>query len=258
VTTRFAELDALMAENGNLTKMFSVLKPLANVKTSKDRIAELQRYFRFKDIGLSGGSDIITHDMEDYEGDHRTYIDWFTRRLHIAALAKIKRAAKGVAIAISNECVIESVGALDDTSSIIRLKQPAERAKQDFADLGVPSDHLFINMKLLTSHYHHIHSPVAGIVRRRTPIHAQFPMFGRASVNFLEIDADVGRVFLLIIGEAVVQDFDYAVEEGDRVEMCQPLGNFTWGSQVVMLAPGRLEDVRVGKRDYAFVGDQIL
>ena len=226
----------------------------------RSRLTALREYFEFKDKGLSCSSKITNQPDVLYEGndsDLVTYQDWFTRPIKKSFLDNLKAEAKGSEIVLPNECVIESIGRVGDTESILRLKKPAPDALNDLMRLGVPSDYSFINMKLLTSHYHHIHSPVDGVIRRALPIHKEMPLFGRASINFLEIDSAIGKVFLLIIGEAVVQDFDYAVAVNQSVSQLDPIGNFNWGSQTVMLIPKIASSIRIEKRKYYFLGSRI-
>lgn len=252
------QLDEIIESKGNLTKLFGVLKPRCREPIGQDRLVRLQEYFKHKDKGLSCASKIMMQSEDCYEGPYTSYQDWFTRSVSADVLSHLKKEAFGSTAVMPNECVIESIGLVGDTSSILRLKKPAPTALQDLVSLGVPSSYSFVNMKLLTSHYHHIHSPISGRVMRSTPIHAEYPLFGRASLNFVEIKNSEQRAFLLIIGEAVVQDFDYAVKVGDNVNMLDPLGNFSWGSQVVMLIPGQTRDFKVKPKEYAFVGKRIL
>lgn len=252
------QLDEVIESKGNLTKLFGLLKPVCREPMGQERLVKLQEYFKYKDKGLSCASKITMQPASCYEGSYVSYQDWFTRRISTELLSHIKREALGATVVMPNECVIESIGSVGDTSSILRLKRPAPTALQDLANLGVPSSYSFVNMKLLTSHYHHIHSPMAGRVVRSTAIDSEYPLFGRASINFVEIKNAERTAFLLIIGEAVVQDFEYAVQVGDDVDMLDPIGNFSWGSQVVMLIPGRASDFSVKRKEYAFVGKRIL
>jgi hypothetical protein len=253
----FDQLDKLLYERAYLTRVFSVLKPLCREPMPKATLAALRDYFKFKDRGLSCASHIADQPDFLYGADFDTYQSWFTRPIKKEYLDKLKAGAKNSKIALPNECVIESIGTVGDTESILRLKKPAPDALRDLMHLGVPADYSFVNMKLLTSHYHHIHSPVEGVITRALPIHKEMPMFGRASINFLEIDSTIGKVFLLIIGEAVVQDFDYAVTVGQNVSQLDPIGNFNWGSQVVMLMPKITDSLRVESRNYYFVGSRV-
>jgi hypothetical protein len=256
--SRFAEVDDLIAASGNLTRLFGLLKPLARAPIGPDRLDALRRYFRAKDQGLAGHH-IPVQTEEVYAGQPwGTYYEWFTRRLRPDVLAQLTSAAASSVVSTPVESAIESVGRLADPSSIVRLKKPAEKAKADLASLGVPASHLFVNMKLLTSHYHFVHAPLAGVLKRALPIHASMPLFGRVSLNFVEIEAAIGPVFLLIVGEAVVQDFTWAAQVGDRLGKLDPIGNFAWGSQVVMLFPGDLAQLRVRNREYAFMGRRVL
>lgn len=251
-----AELDTLIAERGNLTKLFGLLKPIASQPMPPHRLNALIEYFRFKDIGLGGKVAEKVQPDHFYAGPYNSYQDWFTRDLTESMRQQISSGLNSDSVIIPNECVIESVGTLGDTSSIIRLKKPTAGVCEDLIKLGVPSNYAFINMKLLTGHYHHVRSPISGVIKQALPIHAEYPLFGRSSLNFLEIDRGDISAFMLIVGEAVVQDFDYKVQVGDSVNVFDDLGNFTWGSQTVLLFPADVEDIIVGKRQYCFAGNR--
>jgi phosphatidylserine decarboxylase len=252
------QLDEIIESKGNLTKLFGVLKPLCREPIGSARLARLQEYFKHKDRGLSCAANITIQSDACYEGPYASYQDWFTRRLSVRVFDQLKKEAESSVAVIPNECAIESVGVVGDTSSILRLKKPAPTALQDLISLGVPPDYLFVNMKLLTSHYHHIHAPISGEIVRSIPVHSEYPLFGKASINFVEIKGLHKRAFLLIIGEAVVQDFNYSVKVGDRVEMLDFIGNFSWGSQVVMLVSGQTKDFKIKPKEYSFVGRRLL
>jgi len=250
------KVDALVRENANLTRLFTALKPSVRAPITQSGLALLREYFRFKDEGFGGKHPPQPDALFVGAGQWPSYYDWFTRALREDVLVRL-RASAG-AVAAPTECVIESVGALDNMRSIVRLKKPAPAVKADLATLGVPASHLFLNAKLLTSHYHYVHAPVAGVLRRVEPVHASMPLFGRASLNFVEIEAAGGSVFLLVIGEAVVQDFVLKARVGERLAQLDPIGHFAWGSQVVTLFPGALAAVQVQKRQYMFVGERVI
>jgi phosphatidylserine decarboxylase len=254
----FAQVDELVRTNGNLSRLFSALKPLVNAPMTPEQLAGLNVYFRRKDHGLSCARDLVHQRDAIFTGGHKTYLEWFTRRLRPEVLDQLRSGAEGSSVVIPNECVIESVGMVGDTSSILRLKKPAPEALKDLMKLGVPPTHSFVNMKLLTSHYHHVHAPVSGYVRRLLPIHSDYPLFGRSTLNFCEIESSIGQVFMLMVGEAVVQDFRYAVRSGSKVEQLDPLGCFNWGSQTVLIFPSGNESIKVRPRRYAFVGHRVL
>ena len=244
--------------NGNLTKLFALLKPLVKAELLQDDIQELAKYFQHKDKGLSGGANLFTQSSLIYTCNYKCYLDWFTRNLRPVILEKLKHRAKLRAkICMPVECAIESVGVVGNPSSIIRLKKPADYVNAELIGEGIPPSHVFVNMKLLTSHYHHVHAPCAGVVKRIMPVPLALGIFGKASLTYVVLDTEYGDVALMIVGEAVVQDFDIRVEVGQKLEMLDDIGNFTWGSQVVMLIPSLLNDVLVSKRQYHFIGDTV-
>ena len=120
---QFAELDEIIKARGNLTKLFSVLKPLAREPIGENRLRALEGYFRFKDKGLAGGQISLRHPDYFYKSSFSSYQDWFTRKLSAPVLLVIKRNASFAKVVIPVECFIESIGAVSDASSIIRLKK---------------------------------------------------------------------------------------------------------------------------------------
>jgi hypothetical protein len=257
--SQISELIAFAQANGNLTKMFSLLKPLTRAYLMPYEIAILANYFKKKDVGLQSGVKLINQDPSIY-GRHlqyRCYRDWFIRDLTESTLAELKAKATSNKFSIPVECVIESIGTVGDPSSIIRLKRPAQFVNQDLLTEGIPHSHAFVNMKLLTSHYHHVRSPCAGVVKKIKLIPASESMFGKASVTFVVIGSKHGDVGLMIIGEAVVQDFESKITVGRELNALDDLGNFAWGSQVVMLIPADLAEIEAKKRRYYFVGDKV-
>lgn len=252
-----AELAEIIKAKGNLTRLFSILKPIAREPMNPEILQELIEYFRYKDIGLSGGIAKESKPDSWYTNQYSSYQDWFTRNLTTIHENKIRQTLSATSLAIPCECAVESIGFVSDTTSIIRLKKLPEVAVNDLYSLGVPYDYQFINMKLLTGHYHHLRSPIAGVVKRALPVHDSTPLFGRSSLNFMEISSAIGSVYLLIVGEAVVQDFNYFVKVGDTVSMFDDLGHFTWGSQTVMLFPPVFDKIKIKPRQYCFAGDEI-
>ena len=252
------ELIDFALQNGNLTKMFSLLKPLVKTPLSNNEIEILANYFRHKDVGLCGNAKLTHQPESNYCGNYQNYIDWFTRSLRQPLLAELCNRAQQNKITMPVECVIESVGYVGNPSSIIRLKKPADYVNQELIGEGIPPSHIFVNMKLLTSHYHFVHSPCDGIVKRIMPVPAERQIFGKASLTYVVINTPHGDVALMIVGEAVVQDFDLKIKVGQAIKTLDPIGNFCWGSQVVMLFPAKIPDVRVNKRTYYYVGDTVV
>jgi phosphatidylserine decarboxylase len=253
--TAVDKLADLVRERGNLTFVFSLLKPLTREDLGPDLLKELEAYFTAKDTGLARGVDVSNRPPKEwFTYTPRTYLDWFARSLKPDRMAELVRGCRGKVV-IPAESVIESVGTVQDTSSILRLKKEPSWAQQCLEHLGVPGTAQFINLKLLSSFYHHVHAPCAGKLTQIREVSSTHPLFGRATLNMATIEGEV-RCWLLIVGEAVVQDFAFAVEEGADLQAGDDLGHFTWGSQVVVILDG-VGNVNLTPRKYYFVGEPV-
>ena len=95
--------------------------------------------------------------FEDKE--YKTFMQYFKRKLSKDKFDEIK-SQKSNNMSLPCECNIESIGKINDVSSIIRLKKKTETVIKDLKKIGVKNvDNLsFINMKLLKVYYHRIHS----------------------------------------------------------------------------------------------------
>ena len=114
-------------------------------------------------------------------------------------------------------------------------------------------------MKLLVSYYHRIHSPVNGIIKKLTPIEGKEDFFGKNSLWIVEIETEKSSVYFLLVGESDIQDFDFLVEKGDKVDIFDEIGFFNWGSQTVILYnPKDFEDILIKEKTTYFVGDGIF
>lgn len=242
-------------QRGNLTKMFSMLKSYIHAQISPSELDVLTEYFRFKDVGLSRGVRLYHQKPDIYTMNHFTYHDWFTRDLRREVKEKLKAQAISAAMfAMPVECVIESIGLVGDMNSIIRLKKSTEFVNQELLREGIPPDYVFINMKLLTSHYHHVVAPCKGTIKQIMRVPKEKKIFGNASLTYIVISTGFGDVALMIVGEAVVQDFVLSITN-NTVDMLDDIGYFAWGSQVVMLLPTAMREIIVKPRYYHFIGD---
>jgi len=199
-----------------------------------------------------------------FEKQHfNSFMDYFTRQLSNDTIQTIQNKITDSQLIIPCECDIESIGSVKDTSKIIRLKKNSENVVNTLKKLGFNNidDYGFINMKLLLTYYHRIHSPINGIVKQIIPIEREDNFFGENSLWIVDIENNqFGNVYMLLVGESYIQDFDFKIKEGDYINKFDELGNFNWGSQTVMLYDTTKfnNNILVKEKTHYFVGDFIF
>ena len=257
------ELMSLVRDRANERYILSKLKTLRYQEIGEDNIRELYDCLQWKDVDYFKKKRVNMSEvsMDWYDGaPYQTYIDYFNRWLTEKKLAEIKENSKSCEIILPNECMVESVGLVSDTSSIIRLKKSAKDVASDLKSFGVPENYAFVNMKLFVSFYHHIHCPVNGKIRRAIPIEGDSNFFGNNTLWFVEFETDKSPVFMLIIGESAIQDFNFMVRKGQSLEKGDNLGYFAWGSHTVLLynPDDYSGELGVQRKNHYFFGQRIL
>ena len=190
------------------------------------------------------------------------YMEFFTRELSENTYKNIKESVKDEIMALQSESYIESFGKINKMSTILSLKKSPEDVVAAFNNLGIDlSGYKFLNVKLLLTYYHRVHSPVSGQIKRMIPIPKEEDIFGNNSLWVVNIyNEKLGDLYLLLVGESQIQDFNFKVKENDVVEIFDELGNFDWGSQTILLYDGnkmpKKLNLKVGQR--YFVGSKIF
>lgn len=249
------KLDEILDSNASMLRVWPVLRPIVSEDIGQRRLDRLVAYFQGKDAKPKTAAPRSWFSGYPY----RSYLDWFTRALTDEKMQYLQfRSCEGSVI-MPNECVIESVGTIMDTTTILRLKKNRVEAYQSLRSFGMPAGYGFINMKLGASYYHRIHSPVKGKVTKIIGVGREAKLFARSTLWLIEIMTEIYPVYLMIVGESVVQDFDFQIEEGQRVDVMSELGNYTWGSQTLLFLPTE-EVVRMDtmEKGYYFVGHPLL
>jgi len=192
--------------------------------------------------------------------DYKSFMDYFTRKLSSDKIDEIN--SQSLELAIPCECKIESIGDFSDTTSILRLKKDTEDIVQDLKKLGLRNieDLRFINMKLWKCYYHRIHSPIDGKIEKIQYISKGENFFGNNNLWIVTFNSNRGLIYMLLVGELSIQDFDFEISEGDSVKMFQEIGRFDWASQVVLIYnPSQFNnELNVIDRQKYFVGDSIF
>lgn len=204
------------------------------------------------------------HPLSFYKKQKFTsFMEYFTRELSDENKNSIKEKYRDFPLIMMSESDMESHGNISDTSKIISLKKPSEDVISTMKRLNcnLSPSYNFINTKLLITYYHRIHSPASGKIEKIIPVSKENNFFGKNSLNIVWLKTSFGNIYLLLVGESKIQDFEFYIKEGENVSSFQELGNFSWGSQTVLFYDGnnfgkKLRQLKEG--DHLFVGDPLL
>ena len=256
------ELFELVSKRGHERYILGKLKHVKYKEIGEENINNIIQCFKEKDDKNNKNWRIKTKEVKQewFTNGYENFMDFFNRSLTPEKFKEIKKQSLKSQIIIPNECNIESIGQIKDTSSIIRLKKSAQEVAQDLINLGVPENYWFINMKLYLSYYHNIHSPISGKLKRVIPVDRKLGLFGKNSLWFLEFETNKTPVFFLLVGESAIQDFNFYVKKGDQIEIADKLGYFVWGSQTILLFDKNSYEgeIKIAKKNHYFLGENIL
>jgi phosphatidylserine decarboxylase len=257
------KLSKLLDEKANERQVLATLKDLRYKTIDKKVLNKLLKYFINKDEKDSPNHEQHFYHEDWYKGQpYYTFMDFFSRKLTDEKTKEIQKSVKDFEVVISNECYVESIAKMSDTKKVLRLKKKTTTdILKDLKDIGVDaSKYNYIDMKLLCSYYHRIHSPVTGKIVQMIPVEGNDDFFGPNSLWVLEYDINKKHpLYLLLVGESTIQDFDFLVEKNDDVEIFQNIGFFNWGSQTIILYhPDDFNDIQIEENYKYFVGDGIF
>lgn len=191
-----------------------------------------------------------------------TFMEYFKRKLTKDKSKDIESRINQFDMVMPAEANIESIGDFSDTSDILRLKKETRDVVKDLTASGISdvSDMEYISLKLLKSYYHRVHCPVDGTIQRITFVGSEEPLFGDNTLWIVEFNSNFGRVYMLVVGELSIQDFKFRFKEGDKVKKFEELGNFNWGSQLVIIfeKDSFRGDILIQEKQKYFVGDGIF
>ena len=191
-----------------------------------------------------------------------TFMEYFKRKITEDKAKDIESKLADFSLTLPTESNVESLGDFSDTSSILRLKKPTKDVVKDLTTYGMSNvlNMSFISLKLLKSYYHRVHCPVDGKIQKITFVGRDEPFFGDNSLWIVEFDSKYGRVYLLVVGEKSIQDFDFRLKIGDEVKKFDELGNFDWGSQTVLIFESEYfrGECLIQKGERYFVGEGIF
>jgi phosphatidylserine decarboxylase len=244
-----AKQDPSMSE-----ELMKALFPLRNKKigqTLQDIIHRFEKSAKYKTP-----SDWFTPDV------FATFMQYFQRKLTDEKSKEIESRTNQFTMTMPAEANIEAIGDFTDTSSILRLKKPTNDVVKDLMTAGISNVQTmeFISLKLLKCYYHRVHCPVDGTIHKITFIGRKEPLFGDNSLWVVTFNSPQGTVYMLVVGELSIQDFKFKFNEGDKVNKFDELGNFNWGSQLVLIyeKDSFKGDILLEEKQKYFVGDGIF
>lgn len=162
-----------------------------------------------------------------YPIKYTNFDDWFLRDLTDETLNKCIQNAKK-----TNFC--------SPVQGTVRKKVPSGELtlKQSVVEVSHLLDLLeckdFIQISLRKNDYHHVHSPVDGIIKDVHVYNSDELFDGSESMTIFDILTSFGVVKVLCIGEWTVQTFISDVQKGDILNKMDKLGHFYFGSQVIV------------------------
>lgn len=242
----------------------------------EDKIVDELYLSRYTDIGplakeildAIGKHDALWHvggtgpttrtDLMDWSG--KNFMELFTRRIIPEKLKEMQEKNEGQDFVHSAECWIEGFGPIEEIYSD-RLKKEAPDCKKDMENMGCKLDgYSYLNCRLLLSFYHWIHSPCNGTIKRIVPVPQEHNFFGDNNLWLVEFETKTNPVYLLIVGELNIQDFEFYCKEGQVVAPMDVIGHFGWGSQIMLFfkVPDGSDILCKTNIEHYFVGDKFI
>lgn len=220
------------------------------------------------------------HWFENVE--YKTFMDFFKRKLSDYKLNKILSQTENK-LSFPCECIVESLGKFNSARDFngykfftailgekgeskkleLKLKKDVSNITNDLKKVGIPNIEKlsYINMKLLKSFYHRVHSPINGIVKSIIEISPKNELFGDNILWIIKIySKEFGMIHLLLVGELSIQDFKFNIKVGDKINMFDEIGNFDWGSQIVLIYDSNKFKFKsfISQSTKYFIGDKIF
>lgn len=185
------------------------------------------------------------------------FIEYFTRKLSLNKFEELKNKTKNCDFVTPCHGYIEAIDDVENSKRIVRLKKPYKDVIKDLEEMNIDiKGYKYIDIKLLLTHYHRIHSPVKGKIFDLIPIKKGENFFGENSLWIVDFLTKNGHVYMLIVGESLIQDFNFLVKKGNDIEIFQEIGHFNWGSQIVLFYDAKkFNQVILQENKTYFVGE---
>jgi phosphatidylserine decarboxylase len=201
----------------------------------------------------------ILNNIRNYENprtdfipiNYKTFDDWFLRKLSPNKLKECLETARPCKIC----CPVQ--GKIREKISFGNIT-----LKKSFIDiqrlLSITNGHQMIQISLLKGDYHHVHSPVDGVIHKVICYERGefFNENGQISdaLTSIQILSEYGIITLLCLGEQTVQSFITIIKVGQYISKVDELGYFYFGSQVILVLPKPLQLCVINVKR-VFVGD---
>lgn len=218
--------------NGRISS--SILKGIATSRLSKGLIPSFIKIYNINQKEMA-------KDIREYQSLH----EFFTRRLKDSA-REINMQEDVIISPV--DAVMEEYGYIDQNTTM-KVKGKTYSVSQMLGEQTVLEKYIggtFIVLYLSPSHYHRIHSPVAGVVtkqwrlgRKSYPVNKLGLKYGKypLSQNYrmiTEVKHQFGHIAIVKVGAMFVNSIE-KTHQGDDLVKGEELAYFTFGSTVVLL-----------------------
>jgi hypothetical protein len=178
----------------------------------------------------------------------------FTRKLKPEVLKDLKAKSQDSFLSSPCEADLSDYGQSD---SEIMVKGKIITPSEHIKSLGLNTNCLVLNLKLRKPYYHWVHAPLAGRCEQLFSYEPnQTKCFGGNSITAIKIGVEI---ILLMIGERKVQCFNtLKAAINAEVENGDPLGYFSYGSQVLLLNYSSKKDLIPKLNSRLFVLDPLI
>ncbi len=183
--------------------------------------------------------------MEKELAQYPTLHDLFVRKLKDDA-RKIDSTIDSVISPV--DAVIEDIGTITETREM-KVKDKVYSIEEMLGDEEILTKYqngTYMILYLSPSHYHRIHSPVAGLVKKQWTLGSKSYPVNKWGLKYgvrtlaknyrvmTEVQTNVGHVTIVKIGAMFVNSIE-TTYKGEKLEKGEELAYFTFGSTVVLL-----------------------
>ncbi|WP_042354981.1 phosphatidylserine decarboxylase [Bacillus rubiinfantis] len=184
-------------------------------------------------------------EMEKELAQYPTLHDLFVRKLKDDA-RKIDSTIDSVISPV--DAVIEDIGTITETREM-KVKDKVYSIEEMLGDEEILTKYqngTYMILYLSPSHYHRIHSPVAGLVKKQWTLGSKSYPVNKWGLKYgvrtlaknyrvmTEVQTNVGHVTIVKIGAMFVNSIE-TTYKGEKLEKGEELAYFTFGSTVVLL-----------------------
>jgi phosphatidylserine decarboxylase len=256
------ELEKLLDRNEPEFVILATLKSLRYKNIDKRILNKLFNYALEGDYNDFNGEKYKFNPDFFVKKDYNCFMDFFLRKISKEKKLQISNNLENCQMIIPNECNIRTISNITETDKLFQLKKKFDKTVlENMYNMGISNidNYNFIDMNLWVSYYHRIHAAVSGVITELIPIEQDDNIFGDNSLWVMKIETEKSPVYHMLVGESLIQDFNFFVEKGDKIKIFDEIGHFAWGSQTVLLYnPEDYKDIKIKENTKYFVGDCIF